>query len=182
MSGRKRKPPRSGSRRSTEAEGGGQGTGAGGRAPRAQQQLLGPVWREGAATCQETDGGRAAGHAARGNDKDEDSETGQAVRAPSGPCLSPDGRRRPRRGRGPGGRFAALHRCRVWRSGAPLRRRHVWRSGCPALGTSARAVFQRRLLTLSLSHFGNSHDVSDSFIILVFVLVACAQRSLTLRE
>lgn len=66
--------------------------------------------------------------------------------------------------------------------GAPLRRRHVWRSGRPALGTSARAIFQRHLLTLSLSHFGNSHDVSDSFIILVFVLVACAQRSLTLRE
>lgn len=68
------------------------------------------------------------------------SQADQAVWAPSGPCLSPEGTKRPRQ-----------------RGGAALRGRRAWRPGGPRAGQ-----VHRRLLTASASHFSNSHDVSDS--------------------
>lgn len=68
------------------------------------------------------------------------SQADQAVWAPSGPCLSPEGTKRPRQ-----------------RGGAALRGRRAWRPGGPRAGQ-----VHRHLLTASASHFSNSHDVSDS--------------------
>lgn len=119
-----------------EAGGGGQDLPARAAAPRA-------VWQEGAATFQETDGGRAAGPTAGGNDEDEDTETGGPGRAaPSGPCLS---RRQEA--------AAATGRGRRAQAGALLCSADVVFGGLgrPTLGKSTGAIFQRRLLTVSVS-------------------------------
>lgn len=180
MSGRKRKPPRSGSRRSTEAEGGGQGTGAG--PPGHSSSSSGPSGRRVPPPARKRTGAVRPGTRHEGMTKTRTQKWARLCGPRQGLASPPTAGGGHGGDEGPAGASPRSADAVFGDLGAPLRRHHVWRSGRPALGTSARAVFQRRLLTLSLSHFGNSHDVSDSFIILVFVLVACAQRSLTLRE